>query len=243
MSSGFSGGLLAEIREKAQKRIGENLYKQADGSNEELKALGNAIKDALPGCAIAYGPIKAKERANEKVVGDYGGDWFELKDVVRLTIIAQDLMQLGNVARQVRTRCRASEGLGLMKDQETTPFNSACGYSGFNFVVRLSNGQPAEIQANIPQVMYGQLNKATFCEVIGAAKYNEINGLYNVNGGLGHGLYEIYRVLPSSEKGKEARDLSISYFNYLRGSAHYFKGGELNRKLMLFKAKNRDIFH
>lgn len=100
----------AQIRDKAQERIGKRLYEDAKNSNDELITLGNEIKDFL-GCDIAYGPLKAKERALQKVTSDYKGDWFELKDVVRLTIIAKSAGRRNKFASKCESDAWPAGGL------------------------------------------------------------------------------------------------------------------------------------
>ncbi|MFT7287369.1 MAG: hypothetical protein ACI87W_001483, partial [Halieaceae bacterium] len=164
-----------------------------------------------------FGPIKEQGRAAEKVQGDYGGDWYDLKDAVRMTIVAPTPSSLKQVQSLIRAQCVPRNGFSLLKDSEDFAERSACGYSGLNFVISMSNGPPAEIQANIPGVMYGQMSEKLFRETIGAAKFSEIKGRYRLDGGLGHRLYEIYRVAPGSANAKQVALLSKSYFNCLRG--------------------------
>src|SRR4051812_13032393 len=87
--------LTEAIRAEAQKRIGDRLFKAAPASLEDLHTigemlavLGECVKPGTTDPWVYYGPIKGRERANEKVQGEYGGEWLDLKDVVRMTIIA-----------------------------------------------------------------------------------------------------------------------------------------------------------
>src|SRR5437870_6450398 len=79
---------LTQLRIHAQFGIRDRLFKQAGESNEELWELGCALA-AECGCKPLHGPIKKKdERATFKVEHEYGNDWYELKDAVRMTIVA-----------------------------------------------------------------------------------------------------------------------------------------------------------
>jgi hypothetical protein len=234
--------LLSQIRTKAQDRIARHLFADATGTDAELRALGADIA-AQCGAVPLFGPIKQQGRAIEKVRGDYGGDWYELKDAVRMTIVAPTAVQLKKVEALIRSRCAARNGMGIMKFVETTAQDSACGYSGLNFVIRMSNGRPAEIQANIPEVMYGQMSEKLFRDTLGHAKFSQIKGRYWIDGGMGHGLYEIYRVAPASVKGKKAALVSKLYFNYLRGFPNRAVYNELAAEIGAIVKANPSIFH
>jgi len=212
----MAGDFLSQIRNKAQEGIANRLFADATATDEQLRTLGTAIAEKC-GATPIFGPIKQRGRATEKVQGDYGGDWYDLKDAVRMTIVAPTSAQLKAVQSEVRRQCVARNGLGLIKDIETSANISPCGYSGLNFVIRMANGRPAEIQANIPEVMYGQLSEKLFCDTVGRAKFTEIKGRYWIDGGRGHGLYEIYRSAPGSPNAKQAAAISKRYFNFLRG--------------------------
>ncbi len=233
---------LSQIRKKAQQGIARRLFADADKTDAELRALGSEIASKC-GATPVFGSIKEKGRSAAKVGGDYGGDWYELKDAVRMTIVAPNLNSLKQVQVLIRTQCTARNGLGLLKDTEVFAHSSACGFSGLNFVVSLSNGRPAEIQANIPEIMYGQMSEKLFRETIGVPRLNEIKNRYRIDGGLGHGLYEIYRLAPASVKGRQAALLSKAYFNLLRGAPNGNVSQELQRELSAFVKDNPHVFH
>src|SRR4051812_22805973 len=93
-------GMQAEIKAVAQATIAGHLYDDAgkplDGSQpapgkvtteQLLRRLGDEIARKC-GCTPVYGPIKEFERANGKVLKEYKGDWYDVKDLVRMTIVA-----------------------------------------------------------------------------------------------------------------------------------------------------------
>ena len=233
---------LSQLREKAHEGIAKRIFADADNTDAELRKLADMIATKCEAVPV-YGPIKQQARAAEKVANDYGGDWYGLKDVVRMTIVAPTLSSLRQVQSLIREECVARNGLSLLKDVEVFANSSPCGYSGMNFVISMSNGRPAEIQANIPEVMYGQLNEKNFRGTVGEEKFNEIKGRYRVEGGLGHGLYEIYRVSPGSVKAKHAALISKQYFDYLRGFPTWTATEELQRELAAIIKANPTIFH
>lgn len=231
---------LANIRNRAQEGIARRLFADANASDAELRALGTDIATACGGIAV-FGAIKEKGRAAFKVGSDYGGDWYQLKDAVRMIIVAPDAGGLKQVQAAIRTRCVPSNKLGIIKDQEALPHTSPCGFSGVNFVITLSNGRPAEIQANIAEVMFGQMSAELFRETLGETRYQELRGRFRIPGGMGHGLYEIYRVAPTSENARKAAALSREYFNYLRGKLTDVNA--LQAKLTEVARANPRVFH
>jgi hypothetical protein len=189
-----------------------------------------------------------------------------------MTIVAPTPERLQQVADMIRTTCVARDKMGILKDSGTVPgFNEnyqgcgysgvnlvisemarsankdlkddACGFSMWNFVVRLPNGRPAEIQVNVPELIYGKQKKETAIKQIGAEKWAEINARFQIEGGLGHTLYEIYRAAPASEIGKLAASVSRQYNCYLRG----YYNPQLRIKLIAaindIKRKAPDKFH
>lgn len=233
---------LSQLRNKAQQGIARRLFADANETDAELRALGTEIASKC-GATPIFGPVKEQGRAEQKVQGDYGGDWYDLKDAVRMTIVAPNPISLKQVQGMIRAQCVARNGFSLLKDIEVFAHTSACGYSGLNFVISMSNHRPAEIQANIPEVMYGQMSEKLFRETIGPVKLNEIKGRYRIDGGLGHGLYEIFRVAPTGVKARQAALLSKSYFNYLRGFPNLAVYQTLQRELSAFVKSNANVFH
>jgi hypothetical protein len=114
------------IRQKAQLRISKNLYDDADQTNTLLQALAKRIAQEC-GCITSFGPIKKRERASEKVMKDYGGDWYDLKDAVRMTIIAPWPAQMKLVGDRIRATCVHSCGMGIIKDTEKFAATDPCG--------------------------------------------------------------------------------------------------------------------
>jgi hypothetical protein len=165
-----------------------------------------------------------------------------MKDLVRITIIAPDPGRLQQVGSMIRKRCVASNSMGIVKDTEVFAHTDPCGYSGLNFVVRMTNGRPGEIQANIPEVMYGKMTTLRFLNVLGTAKYFELRSRFQIDGGLGHGLYEIWRKAQASVKGRHAAMISKAYYNYLRGSPNQRVRQELKRELDAIARANRVLF-
>jgi hypothetical protein len=245
----MANDVFADLRQKAQDRIKNQLFddaKKEGGTNDLLVALGDEIAKACE-CTVSYGPIKTVESAERKLKKDYKeyvpeGDWYEMKDLVRLTIIAPNPGRLEQVGAMIRSRCVAANRMGIVKDQQTFGHTDPCGYSGMNFVVRLTNGRTGEIQANIPEVMYGKMTTLRFLNVLGVAKYFELKSRFQIDGGMGHGLYEIWRRAAASVNGRRAGIISKLYYNYLRGSPNARVRQELKRELVPILRANWVLF-
>ena len=254
---------LSEIRSAAQTRIKNSLLNAREEANEGLRELAHAIA-AKTDCKVWGGPIKSEDSANRKLRDDYSkgvvpeGDWLEMKDLVRLTLVGRDSLHVQFIVIQVRKYCRVGlnerqdwKGLGLMKDAAQVSDKNPSGYSGHNFVVRLRNGVPGEIQVNVPEILYGKGPKEDFCKGLGQREWDRIRSQYRIESSLGHGLYEVYRVAKASDNGKEATKLSKEYYGYLRGAPRFDVARALQEKLTAFKEKNKhtkdekgkDVFH
>jgi hypothetical protein len=243
--------LILEAAAKAQDKAAKDLFKEdnIEECDKLLKAVGADILKKFSNCSVIYGPPKTKIRAKEKVDKDYGGDWWQIKDVVRMTIVAPDEDTMKKVAKAMRKEiCVPSLGRGLAKaeppeDKLDNLPESACGYTGCNFVALLENWRPGEIQLNIPGTMYGQMGTATFEAVVGkgqAAKYQE---MYGVEGGQGHIYYELFRphekAAQKPQIAVDAQSVSQQYFRHLRKKAAEAKkaGPEVQKAMDAFAKK------
>jgi len=246
------------IAKAAQDMAGKRLFADAKGDGNTdylLREFGTQVA-ARCGCVPIFGPIKEKDgRATEKVRDDYGGDWYQLKDVVRMTIVVPGPSKIMEVRAEIRRCCgvgdeddgytyalgetsptirqhlraekfhaeappkfkqAAGTGLLLLKDQETTAANDPCGYSMWNFAVRMKNERPAEIQVNTKQLLYGKMTAYNFIRCIGFKEYLRLKSFFRIDGGRGHALYEIYRKDKKGAKGLEAAQISTEYYAYIR---------------------------
>jgi len=90
-------------------------------------------------------PLKGEKRAKEKVEADYGGDWSQLRDMVRATI---SVPSMGNVAQALGHL--KSVGIELAqkpKDRFMKPTDE--GYRDLMTIVKLPNGMLAELQIHV----------------------------------------------------------------------------------------------
>lgn len=234
---------LSDVRRTAQEKIFRNLYRDANASNEELLQLALEVSSECDHrIKIIPGPVKGEARARQKTAWDYGGDFYDLKDVVRMTIIADDANYLARVRQSLVSLCVASNGYGMIKNAETLPAQDPCGYSGLNFVAKLPNGRSGEIQANTPNIMYGKMSQEKFCKFLNPQKHVEIKGRYQIECGLGHGLYEVYRSNLQGG-GQAAANLSKQYYGFLRSpNPTPAVRDSLQAELTAFKKKYSSVF-
>ena len=207
--------LLKAVRDAAQAKIKTGGFADAKASKEEIERIGGEIA-RMHGGVISDAPIKSDERASQKVAMDYGGDWHSIKDLARMTIVVPTTSAIAQVVAQLRNRFTASQGRGLLQIKEVTPDQDPCGYSSTTVFVRTSNGRFGEIQVNLPEIIYAKQSADSVKKLIGESMYMTIKGKYQLEGGLGHALYEVYRVAPGTEKAKQAAELSKAYYAYFR---------------------------
>lgn len=240
------------IRTLAQGTIKANLLRSRDEADQQLRQIGDAIARKC-GCKVLFGPPKEEASANRKLKSDYSqgvvpeGDWHEMKDLVRLTLLGRNPAHTVAIANEVRRYCGVGtseiiggRGLSLMKNEETKSGSNPCAYSGYNFVVRLRNGVPGEIQVNIPEVLYGKGPREEFCNAAGLKEWNMIRSRFQIESSLGHGLYEIWRKDKAGLNGKFAAILSKQYYDYLRGIPNIQVARPLQGELTAFKTKNKN---
>ncbi|QEH35239.1 hypothetical protein OJF2_37860 [Aquisphaera giovannonii] len=210
-----------EVFRKAQEGIRNRLFKDAKESDDLLRALGTKIAGEVPGCRTSFGPIKKMARASKKVNspkadGGYDGDWYELKDVARMTIIAPWHSEVATVGSKVEGACGLGKQMKLLKRKVVKEDEDDCGYSGLNYVIQMPNQRPVEIQVNVPELIYGKEGEDDAQNVLGFELFNQLKCKFIIEGGHGHKLYEIYREAPSSRIGRAAAQVSIEYYGYLR---------------------------
>ena len=90
-------------------------------------------------------PLKGEKRAKEKVEADYGGDWSQLRDVVRATISVPGMANVTEALGHLK-----SVGIELAqkpKDRFAKPTDE--GYRDLMTIVKLPNGMLAELQIHV----------------------------------------------------------------------------------------------
>jgi hypothetical protein len=152
-----------ELQKAAQRVTGNNVFNAAEATKAELDKLGGEIARRND-CILLTAPIKGRERAEEKVHSEKGqGDWFTLKDVARITLVPRVPLQLeasGRLKEVVDVLEKLMSNVNIygyskVKGEETRADEDACGYSGFNYVLRFGSG-PVDAIGAVDRAMGGQ---------------------------------------------------------------------------------------
>lgn len=132
--------------------------------NPELQARYDAASDAYPsyvkdmsdvaasvGGRFVNPGLKSVSRALEKLPG-YGGDASRIKDLLRGTIELPDHADVGVIEAALRERYGEPVGTPRNSLRSDSPPLDASGYRDFKAVFKV-NGQPVEMQANVPEML------------------------------------------------------------------------------------------
>ncbi|WP_109108868.1 hypothetical protein [Azospirillum sp. TSO35-2] len=215
MATGSHATFLNRIKDAAQSRIKAGAFADAEASKAEIEQVGQGIAAKHRG-VISAAPIKSMDRASQKVGIDYDGDWHSIKDLARMTIVVPTLSDCRSVLVDLKRAFTASQGRGIIQVKEVTADADPCGYSSTTVFVRTSNGRPAEIQINVPEIIYAKQSEDSVRRILGPQWFMNIKMKYQLDGGLGHALYEIHRVAPGSSRAQSAAALSRSYYAFFR---------------------------
>lgn len=143
---------------KAPKQTGFDSWDKLSAQAAKDKAEYDEILKAAaeqPKSSPLLAPLKGKERAQEKVDGKYGGDWNRLQDVVRGSLIVDDLSSMPDTMAALR---RNAEAKGWKIKSFENRFNTppppwdtgptSAGYRDSSLVLVSPNGINAEVQIN-----------------------------------------------------------------------------------------------
>lgn len=100
---------------------------------------------AKPGGMLFMGKIKGRDRAEEKVKADYGGDWSGLLDTVRATIAVDAMDEIKTVVD--RLRAGGMELARLPKNRFVEPTEE--GYRDLMLNIKFPNGIIGELQVHV----------------------------------------------------------------------------------------------
>ena len=187
----------------------EPIFAKAPAAKDEIDDLVKEIVDDLDhGLEIVTAPLKGIKRSVEKVIDEYGGATEKLTDIARNLIVAGP----GMTERAAATL----KDLGyLVKTIKAT--DDPLGYEGHIGKIRTKSGLTAETQVASPHVIYAKEPPAVARTMLGEELYNQIAGEVRLKGGLGHKLYEEYRVLPpDSEERHEIISKSRAYYKAIK---------------------------
>lgn len=211
---------LLESIEGAQDRMKVKKYDAAAHAKEEFDNYGRELAKELGG-RVSLAPIKGEKRAEEKVKGKYRGDWSEIRDLLRMTIIVPQ-SKLQEAADRALSHFSVAEGYKRAPYfQEKTAQTDPCGYSGTTVFATVRFGILGEIQINTADIIYAK-EGAKSRDVL-QDLYDEVKTKSDLEGGEGHHLYELWR---SPETAPDMKDkiasVSKAYYDYFRRGEAYW---------------------
>ena len=201
----------AKADETLAKEIRE-LMQRAKASGAEVQGIAEKVAKTHGGVCT---PINYKSEASIKRkvesgrVDDPKYSPSDLKDAVRTTIIVgRDKIE--GVIGELERHCNS------FKHKAQTP-DRFIGYSGHIVNLKTKNGLTAEIQVNTARMIYAKEPPEIARALIGSELWYKIHKETGLPGGLGHKLYEAYRVLdPSDEKAIELAKESMEYYKHFQ---------------------------
>ncbi|MFL9872634.1 PAAR domain-containing protein [Paraburkholderia megapolitana] len=208
---GLAGGKSAGLFEEKPPVTLSELYQKAPAAKVEIDNLAGQIADENGG-RVVEAPIKSMARAQAKIDQDYEGDPTRIKDLVRNTIVVPD-DQIPAVTSQLQDAGASTKVISA----ETDPM----GYSGVNSTLKTSNGLTGEIQVNSPEMIYAKGPPEVAKSILGEDGFNDMQQKTGLPSGMGHDLYEQYRVLddPNSPEAQSLAQQSRDYYNAIRAGA------------------------
>jgi hypothetical protein len=165
----------------------DTTMQKAKESGHEIDKMGKDLASKYGGTVTPLN-YKSADSIQRKVDNEYGGNVNELKDSVRNTVI----MDKNNIPAASKDLAANPNTLRVKEQRaESDPM----GYSGTIANVRMSNGLVAEVQVNTAHMIYAKESPESAKAILGSTKYNQVAKETGKPGGMGHKLYEEYRVL------------------------------------------------
>jgi hypothetical protein len=191
----------------------QNVMDKAKAAGGEVDKLGKDLASKYGG-AVTPLNYKSEESITRKVNNDYGGNVNELKDSVRNTVIIDNEQGLQSAIKDL------ADNPNTLRVKVQSSDSDPLGYSGTIANVKMSNGLIGEVQLNSAKMIYAKERPEDAKRILGDAKYNQISKQTGKEGGLGHKLYEEYRMLdPKKDAAKMAQiaNKSKEYYKNFRG--------------------------
>ena len=137
------------VPESTRTQLGE-AYTKAAATKPAFEAQVRAVAADI-GATIdpMLAPLKGVARAAEKSMADYGGDASRLKDILRATVIIDNIEQIQKAIEHVQRRFA---GVTKFRDTLRSPLETTDGYRDVNMNVVI-DGQVAELQINLPEMV------------------------------------------------------------------------------------------
>ena len=194
----------------------DRLMRRAKESGDEVYQLSVEYAERFGGTST---PINYKKQDSiiRKATDELGGAVHRIKDAARTTIV----VEADQVASVYEAMAKDPRFISL-KNQ--TP-DKYIGYSGRLTNIKTRNGLIAEIQVNSPEMIFAKELPKDAKFVIGEKRWFEIQKATKLEGGLGHGFYEDYRILNKAIASEAAemnrlKGLSERYYSKIRSKRY-----------------------
>jgi hypothetical protein len=140
-----------ELVEKGTEGLGQ--FKDMMGKVQQVMGLKSGMKpeDITPeqwdndDGFLFVAPLKGEKRAREKCEADYGGDWSQLRDIVRGTISVPSMAHVKQAIEHMKTAGLELAQKPKNRFEKPTPE----GYRDLMTFVKLPNGMLAELQIHV----------------------------------------------------------------------------------------------
>ena len=222
--------LMAQRFQKIHKFDGMGtLVPPIQAAEKELLEAALAIQEQIKDSVYSQGPIKSLGTSTVKVIKDYGGDYSDLKDAVRGTLVVPSTDLVPVAFQKIKEYFIPRRGLGVKSHKEKTK-EKFDGYSDFTiFVILPPVSHIGELQINLPGIILAKQGDETFKKMFGQDILNETKmEMKNLETGLGHGFYEVLRVgAARGDDETKMKNLSFNYYKFFRESS--FRNNNANK--------------
>lgn len=207
---------LKAVDKAATARKLDELLAKAPSAKAEIDAIGTLVANQTGG-KLAKAPVKSRERALQKAIGDYEGDAAKIKDLARNTIV----VPTGTEEQALTVLQRARPDIQAKDIKIVKAAEDRLGYSGTKVNVATESGLSAEIQINSPEMIFAKEKPEDALRILGKEAYAEIASQPGMpSGGEGHALYEKFRTLdPKSAQAEAVAQKSRMYYDAVRRAA------------------------
>jgi hypothetical protein len=204
------GGSLENIVHPDSPEVKAYLQK-AKESGKEIENIGTYIAVGLGG-QVSEIDYKSANSIARKANDYYKGKVDKVRDAVRNTVIVdkQNIQQALDKAKSIP---------GYVLTNERNPDTDDLGYKGNAIIFKTKNGMFGEVQINTPEIIYAKETESKGRKMLGDKKYEEIAKRKGVKGGLGHKLYEEWRILKKKSDQERKKSIELQSKNYY---THFF---------------------
>ena len=184
---------------------------KAREAGNEIEKIGVNIASLLGG-QVSEIDYKSANSIARKANDYYKGKIDKVKDAVRNTVIIdkQKIQQALDKAKSIP---------GYIRINERNPDTDNLGYKGHAIIFKTKNGMNGEVQINTPEMIYAKETESKGRKMLGDKKYEEIAKRKGVKGGLGHKLYEEWRILKKKSDQERKKSIELQSKNYY---THFF---------------------